>query len=84
MGDPEIVLGRFNRLMQDLLSGRTERTCFEPWEVELLVDIDGCAVDQLRRRAVLQRYRKVAEGRLDRGLLPPLKLSEYLREHHAE
>ncbi len=83
MTDPDFVLGRFNRLMQDLLHGGTQRTCFEPWEIELLLDINGCDVDESRRRAVLERYRKAAQKQLDFGVLPPLKLSEYLRKNQA-
>ena len=84
MEDPEIVLSRFKLLMQDLLAGHWERTCFEPWEVDLLLDIDGCTLDRHHWRGILQRYRKAAERRLDSGLLPPLKLSEYLKRHPGQ
>lgn len=78
MKDPEIVLGRFHRLIQDFLRGGTERTCFEPWEIELLLDIEDCRISKHSRRAVLQRYQRAVERQLDYGQLPPMKLSEYL------
>jgi hypothetical protein len=77
--DVEATLGRFNRLMRELLDGETKRNCFNPWEVELLLDIEACKLDPRRARETLRRYQKAAERRLDYGVLPPLKLSEYMQ-----
>jgi hypothetical protein len=76
--DAEATLGRFNTLMRELLDGETRRNCFNPWEVELLLDIAACKLEPRRARDTLRRYQKAAERRLDYGILPPLKLSEYL------
>jgi hypothetical protein len=77
--DLEATLGRFNRLIRELLDGGSKRNCFDPWEVELLLDIAACNLDPRRARDTLRRYQRAAERRIDSGLLPPLKLSEYLR-----
>jgi len=79
--DSQQVLGRFNRLMKDVLAGGASRNTFEPWEVDLLLDIARCELEPARARAVLVRYHQAAGHQLDLGRLPPLKLSEYLRLH---
>ncbi|MFB3825303.1 MAG: hypothetical protein ACE15B_00995 [Bryobacteraceae bacterium] len=75
----EWTLGRFNRLMDDLLRGGANRNCFEPWEIDLLLDIAGCEIPPQRRRPLLKAYQRAAARRMDYGE-PPLKLSEFLRE----
>jgi hypothetical protein len=76
--DSEMMLNRFNQLMEDLLRGKARRNCFAPWEVELLLDIESCEVPAPRKRILLKRYQEAASRRIDSGE-PPLKLSEYLR-----
>jgi hypothetical protein len=76
--DSQGILARFNRLMRDLQHGASTRTCFRPWEVELLLDIENCDLGALNRRRVLQRYRRAVERRLEKGASRPLMLSEYL------
>ena len=75
------MLGRFNRLMRDLYEGGTKRNCFEPWEIDLLMDIADCHLEPQRALAILQRYQKAVQRQLDLGVLPPLRLSEYLRRN---
>lgn len=82
--DPQLVLGRFTRLMNELLRGQIARNTFEPWEVELLVDIEGCGLTPKRFKHVLRRYQKAIERQLDYGVVPPLKLSEYLKRNLPE
>jgi hypothetical protein len=76
--DSQGILARFNRLMRDLENGASTRTCFRPWEVELLLDIQNCDLGAANRRRVLQRYRRAVERRLEKGASAPLKFSEYL------
>jgi hypothetical protein len=76
--DSQGILARFNRLMRDLQNGASTRTCFRPWEVELLLDLQTCDLGAVNRRRVLQRYRRAVERRLEKGASKPLKLSEYL------
>ena len=83
MEDSQGILARFNRLMRDLQNGASTRTCFRPWEVELLLDIQNCNLGAANRRRVLQRYRRAVERRLEKGASEPLKFSEYLARTRA-
>jgi hypothetical protein len=76
--DPEILRGQFNRLLTELLRGRVTRSSFQPWEVELLVDIDSCNLRDSKGRNTLRRYQKAVQRDMDRGAARPLKLSDYL------
>ena len=76
--DSEAVLNRFNKLMQELLHGNIHRNTFRPWEVELLLDIEGCTLRDGSRRETLRRYQKAVQRSMERGAPAPLKLSEYL------
>jgi hypothetical protein len=81
--DSEIVLGQFNRLMQELLRGVMNRNCFRPWEIELLLDIESCELSNGGRKDTLKRYQKAVQKQLDRGATRPMKLSEYLKANRA-
>lgn len=74
----DFVLARFQRLMKDLRSGDWRRNSFEPWEIELLLDIAACDPEIQRRRALLERYQKAVEKRLANHCELPMKLSEYI------
>ena len=74
----EVFRNRFNRLVQDLLKGNCERNCFERWEVDLLLDIQGCTLRRSVRNQVLRRYQRTVDRQLQDGAPGPLRLSEYL------
>ena len=74
----ELTLSRFGRLMEEVLRGESRRNSFQPWEIDLLLDMKSCALDARRREAILKQYRRAAERQMDYGVLPPLKLSEFL------
>lgn len=74
----DVVLARFQRLMKDVRLGDWRRNCFEPWEIELLLDIAACDPEIQRRRALLDRYQKAVERRLANHCELPMKLSEYI------
>jgi hypothetical protein len=74
----ELTLNRFGRLIDEVLRGETRRNSFQPWEIDLLLDMESCALDARRREKILRQYRRAAEKQMDYGVLPPLKLSEYL------
>jgi hypothetical protein len=76
--DVELMLNRFRRLMNELIRGATARNAFQPWELDILLDIDSCHVDRRRRMETLRQYQKAVERQLETGPGPPLKLSEYL------
>lgn len=74
----ELMLNRFRRLIGELMRGVVRRNTFEPWEIELLLDIQNCALDPRRRSDTLRAYQKAVERQLEAGPGPPMKLSEYL------
>ncbi len=76
--DSEVILPRFNRLMQDVIKGSFQRTSFEPWEVQLLLDIQGCVEEVETRRDLLKRYQKAVQKQLGRRGQRPMLLSEYV------
>lgn len=82
--DSDQVLGRFNRLMQDLFKESANRNCFYPWEIELLLDIQSCNLRENNRRDVLRRYQKVVQRQLESGATSLLKLSEFLEKERGK
>ncbi len=73
----ELMLGRFRRLMSDVMRGLPSRNVFQRWEVELLLDLDNCDLRR-RRLETLRSYQRAVEKRMEQQLAPPFKLSEYL------
>jgi hypothetical protein len=78
------LLAQFNRLMSELLRGRMQRNTFQPWEIEILLDIEACHLRESSRREVLRRYQKAANRYVERGGRSLLKLSDYLAKKHRE
>src|SRR5215831_103500 len=76
--DSDAVLAQFNRLIQELLRGNMHRNTFRPWEIELLLDIETCALRESTKRETLKRYQKAVQRHMEKGARLPLKLSEYL------
>jgi hypothetical protein len=75
----ELMLHRFNRLIGELTRGVTVRNSFQPWEVEILIDIGACALDERSRMETLRQYQKAVERQLETGPGPPMKLSDFLQ-----
>jgi hypothetical protein len=75
----ELMLNRFNRLIGELMRGAIVRTGFQPWEVELLIDIDTCLVNPRRREETLRQYQRAVQKQMEIGPGPPMKLSEFLQ-----
>lgn len=76
----ELMLHRFNRLIGELSRGAMVRNSFQPWEVELLIDIDGCALEERSRIETLRQYQKAVQRQLETGPGPPMKLSDFLQD----
>ncbi len=76
--DSEARLNRFNRLMQELIRGNMNRNTFQPWEIEILLDIEACQVREPVKRETLRRYQKAVQRAMEKGAPKPLRLSEYL------
>ena len=76
--EQELMLNRFIRLMGELMRGVITRNVFQPWEMDLLLDIESCPVERRRRLEILRQYRRAVERQLDTGPGPPMKLSAFL------
>ena len=76
--DSEARLNRFNRLMQELIRGNMNRNTFQPWEIEILLDIEACQIREPVKRETLRRYQKAVQRAMEKGAPMPLRLSEYL------
>ena len=76
--DSEARLNRFNRLMQELIRGTMSRNTFQPWEIEILLDIEACGIREPVKRETLRRYQKAVQRSMEKGAPMPLRLSEYL------
>ncbi|HEV2688029.1 MAG TPA: hypothetical protein VGV35_05730 [Bryobacteraceae bacterium] len=74
----EAMLTRFNKLLQDLVRGSMNRNTFQPWEIELLLDIEDCHLRDAVRRETLRRYQKAVQRAMEKGAPAPFRLSEYL------
>ena len=77
--DHDLMISRFERLMTELIRGGTNRTVFQPWELEILVDINECRVDRAARIGLLRQYRQAAIRQLETAPGPPMKFSEFLQ-----
>jgi len=82
--DSDAILAQFNRLIQELLRGNMHRNTFRPWEIELLLDIEGCNLRDSSRREMLRRYQRAVQRHMEKGGNRPLKMSEYLESVKAK
>ncbi len=60
------------------------RNCFRPWEIDVLLDIDGCNLRDSNRREILRRYQKAVQRELEKGSASLLKLSQYLNRNREK
>jgi hypothetical protein len=74
----ELMLNRFNRLIGEVIRGALARNSFQPWEAEILMDLDSCQFERRRRMEILRQYQKAVERQIAAGPGPPMKLSEFL------
>ena len=75
-------LAHLDKLIADLAAGQFLRTTFQPWEVEILLDIQSCNAGDSNKRELLRRYQKAAHRWFDRGGRTLLLLSDYLAKRH--
>jgi hypothetical protein len=74
----ELMLNRFKKLVSEVMRGALARNCFQPWEVEILMDLENCQLDRRRRLEILRQYQRAVERQMNTTLGPPMKLSEFL------
>jgi hypothetical protein len=72
-------IAAFDRLINELLGPAEPRSKFQPWEIEVLLDIDSCNLPaSSKREPLLLKYHQAARRRMQSGTRTPLKLSQYL------
>jgi len=76
--ETELTLNRFRRLIGEVMRGAVARNSFQPWEVEILVDLENCPLKPRRRLEILRQYQRAVERQMVTGPGPPMKLSEFL------
>ena len=74
----ELMLNRFKRLLNEVTRGALARNSFQPWEVEILLDLQNCKLERRRRLEILRQYQKAVERQMTTGPGPPMKLSDFL------
>jgi hypothetical protein len=74
----ELMLNRFKRLLTEIMRGTVARNSFQPWEIEILLDLEACTLEPRRRSDILRQYERAVERQMESGPGPPLKLSEFL------
>ena len=74
----EVMLTRFNKLLQELVRGTMSRNTFQPWEIEILLDIEACNLRDGVKKETLRRYQKAVQRAMEKGAPTPFPLSQYL------
>jgi hypothetical protein len=74
----ELMLNRFKRLIAEVQRGHIDRNAFEVWEVEILLDLEACALEPRRRNEILRQYQRAVERQLESVPGAPMKLSQFL------
>ena len=77
--DRELMFSRFQRLIGELIRGASTRTIFEPWELQILLDVNECELNPKQRTGILRQYRNAVAKQLETGSGPPMKLSEFFQ-----
>jgi hypothetical protein len=76
----DAMLAQFDRLIEELLAGTMQRSLFQTWEVEILVDMVTCGISQSTRRTrILRRYQETVRRHILDGAGVPMKLSQFLQ-----
>jgi hypothetical protein len=78
LADLELMLNRFKRLMREIMRGVVARNSFQPWELEILMDMENCHLDRRRRLDILRQYQRAVERQMIAGPGPPMTLSQFL------
>ena len=76
--DRELTLNRFKRLLGEIMRRELGRNAFQPWEVEILLDLEACQLESRRRTEIFRQYQRAVERQLESGPGPPMKLSQFL------
>ncbi len=76
--DSELVHAQFQRLLNELIKGTINRNTFQPWEIELMLDIQAADFGDTPQKELLKRYQKAVQRAYEKGAKMPMKMTEYL------
>lgn len=83
--DGGAVLAQFNRLIEELLAGKMQRSNFQAWEIDILLDAKRCNLSRFAKAGlVLRRYQEAVHTQLANGAHLPMKLSEFLASSRGQ
>ncbi len=76
--EAEKKLSQLSQLIDDLIAGKLQRSKFDKWEIDILLDVDACKSDASTLHKLLRRYRRAVWRQLANGATVPMRLSEFL------
>jgi hypothetical protein len=68
----------FSQLVHDVIDGAVRRHTFSEWELELLLDLQTCAVRKSARADLLRRYLKTVHQDFAEGASSPLRFASFV------
>ena len=81
--DTDATLANFNALMDELLRTGIHRANFQPWEIDILLDIESCPLRAPAKRKVLREYQNAVQAELETGVHLPTRFSEFLQRRES-
>lgn len=60
-------LGSFDALVGELICGGPKWSSFQPWEMQLLLDLSTCRISRSRRTQVLLQYQQYVRKEIRKG-----------------
>lgn len=77
--EQDAIRSQFRALITELVGGALTRNTFQPWEIDLIVDIDQYELPPSLRRRLLHRYeRAVLRVMARNSAARPFLFSDYL------
>src|SRR5579875_2359259 len=68
----------FSQVVQELIGGTLRRHTFTPWELQLLLDFQGCRLRKSAKPDILRRYLKAVQQHFSPGAASPLRFSDFM------
>ena len=76
-------LAQFNILMAELIQGGPNRSVFQKWEMDLLLDFGACRIRKTARPEILKRYQRLVQTHMLRGEYSFAPFSVFLAAERA-
>ena len=75
---------KLKRLIDEVITGELRRCRFDPWEIEILLDIESCKLtgSPVTRQRLLRGYLEAAHRQMEEEPVP-LRLSKYVESLKA-